>query len=101
MRGGPSSLSIKVILAALFLWVQGAALYDAAAHGEAPHDHYGVSCELTKAVATKVAPVPVCNTLPAPLARVEATTPFVQDFRPWSRPPGRAPPPRSPPAFNQ
>ncbi|MEM5515488.1 hypothetical protein WNY37_00910 [Henriciella sp. AS95] len=101
MRSATSSLSIKVILAALFIWVQGAALFDAAAHGEAPHDHYGVACELTKAVATKVAPVPVCNVLPAPPVSVVTATPFVQNFRSWSRPPGQAPPPRSPPTFHQ
>ncbi|MEQ9315206.1 MAG: hypothetical protein RLN72_05095 [Henriciella sp.] len=101
MRGTPSSFAIKAVLAALFLWVQGAALFDAAAHGEQQHEHYGITCDLTKAVATKVAPLPACDMLPAPPATVEITAPVILDFQPWSRPPGRAPPPRSPPAFHQ
>lgn len=101
MRGVPSSLAIKAVLAALFLWVQGAALFDAAAHGEQPHDHFGITCDLTKAVATKVAPLPVCPAISAPPATIETATSVIIEFQPWSRPPGRAPPPRSPPTFHQ
>lgn len=101
MRGLTSSLTVKVIFTALFLWVQGAALYDAAAHGEQPHDHYGVSCELTTAVHAEVAPLPLAPALPVPPRAILAAEQPTLDFRPWSQPPGRAPPPRSPPALHQ
>lgn len=102
MRMTPSSLAVKAFLAALFLWVQGIALYDAAAHGDAPHEHYGVSCELTVAVKADVAPLPLSPCLPEPVQRdVTRAEPLILDFRPWSRPPGRAPPPRSPPFLPQ
>lgn len=101
MRGLFPSLPVKILFTALFLWVQGAALYDAAAHGEQPHDHYGVSCELTLAVKADIAPLPQAPAAPKPLhERVRAEQPAL-DFRPWSRPPGHAPPPRSPPHLQQ
>lgn len=101
MRGWTPSLKVKILIAALFLWVQGAALFDSAAHGEQPHKHYGVTCELTKAVASEVAPLPVAPALPAPPRDVVQAEQPALDFRPWSRPPGRAPPPRSPPLLDQ
>lgn len=88
-------------MAALFLWVQGAALFDAAAHGDEPHEHYGVSCELTLAVKGEIASLPLAPASPMPPIKVELAPPAVANFRPWSRPPGRAPPPRSPPALNR
>ena len=100
MRVWLSSLPMKMIAAALFLWVQGVGLYDAAAHGEQPHDHYGISCELT-AVAAEAVPLPLTPELPRPPREFTRAEPPVLDFRPWSRPPGRAPPPRSPPASTQ
>ena len=95
------SWASKALFIALFLWVQGASLYDAAAHGDAPHEHYGVSCDLAHVVAPQVAPLPVTPVLPAPPRAFALTETPTLDFRPWSRPPGRAPPPRGPPAFNQ
>ncbi len=100
MRSVPSSLTVKCLVVALFMWVQGAALFDAAAHGEQPHDHYGISCDL-HAVAAEVAPLPLTPELPGPPRAFTLTEQPSLDFRPWSRPPGRAPPPRSPPAFSQ
>ncbi|RIJ32016.1 hypothetical protein [Henriciella algicola] len=96
-----SSLALKALFVALFLWIQGAALYDAAAHGDAPHDHYGVSCDLEHVVAPQVAPLPTSPTLPSPPRTFTISEAPTLDFRPWSRPPGRGPPPRGPPAFNQ
>lgn len=101
MRGLSPSLSVKILFTALFLWVQGAALYDAAAHGEQPHEHYGVSCELSVAVTAEVAPLPTAPALPKPLRAIIVAEQPAIDFRPWSHPPGRAPPPRSPPALHQ
>ncbi|WP_084396246.1 hypothetical protein [Henriciella aquimarina] len=101
MRGLSPSLSVKFLLAALFLWVQGAAMFDAAAHGEQPHKHYGVSCELTKAVSAEVALLPAAPALPKPPRDFVRTEQPTLDFRPWSHPPGRAPPPRSPPHTDQ
>lgn len=101
MRGWSTSLTLKALFTALFLWVQGVSLYDAAAHQDAPHEHYGIACELTKAVSAEVAPLPTSPELPKPprdFARVEQPA---LDFRPWSHPPGRAPPPRSPPFLLQ
>lgn len=100
MRIVPSALSVKLLVVALFMWVQGAALLDAAAHGEQPHDHYGISCDL-QAVAAEVAPLPFSPELPKPPRVFALAEQPKLDFRPWSRPPGRAPPPRSPPAFPQ
>lgn len=91
----------KALLAALFLWVQGAALYDAAAHGDAPHQHYGVACDLGHAVAPQAVPVPTTPALPRPPLAFTVTQQPSLDFRRWSRPPGRAPPPRSPPSLNR
>ncbi|MGB3624872.1 MAG: hypothetical protein WA989_03530, partial [Henriciella sp.] len=65
MRGLSSSLALKFVAAALFFWVQSTALFDAAAHGGEPHEHYGISCELT-AFAAEVAPLPVTPDLPTP-----------------------------------
>lgn len=101
MRGLTSSLAVKAVFIVLFLWIQGVALYDAAAHGEQPHDHYGVSCELTTAVHAEVAPLPAAPPLPKPPRAILAGELPTLDFRPWSQPPGRAPPPRSPPALHQ
>ncbi|WP_139792392.1 hypothetical protein [Henriciella litoralis] len=95
-----SSIALKALIAALFLWVQGAALLDAAAHGEQPHEHYGISCDL-HAVTTEVAPIPVTPQLPLPFRTRIAISQPVLEFRPWSQPPGRAPPPRSPPILQQ
>ncbi|WP_143434536.1 hypothetical protein [Henriciella sp.] len=95
-----TSFMVKAAIAALFLWVQGAALFDAAAHGDQPHDHYGISCDL-KAVAHDVAPLPLSPDLPEPPRFFGTTEQPVSDYRAWSRPPGRAPPPRSPPVFLQ
>ena len=101
MRGLTSSYLVKTILAALFLWVQGAALYDAAAHGEQPHDHYGVSCELTTAVKADIAPLPAAPVAKAIVRAFIAAEQAPLDYRPWSHPPGRGPPPRSPPHLDQ
>ena len=101
MRGLSPSLSVKILFTALFLWVQGASLFDAAAHGDEPHEHYGVSCELTVAVKAKVATLPAAPALPKPPRVFILADRPVLEFRPWSQPPGRGPPPRGPPAFNQ
>ena len=94
-------MTVKVLFTALFLWVQGVSLYDAAAHEDAPHEHYGVACELSQAMAAEVAPLPEGPELPKPpRAFVLAEQPRL-NFRPWSHPPGRAPPPRSPPLLLQ
>ena len=101
MRGLSPSLTVKILFTALFLWVQGAALFDAAAHGDEPHEHYGVSCELTVAVKGEVAPLPLSPDLPKPPRVFVLAEQPALDFRPWSQPPGRAPPPRSPPHLHQ
>ena len=101
MRGLNSFPLVKALFVALFLWVQGASLYDAAAHGDTPHDHYGVSCELTTAVKADIAPLPIAPVLLCPARAVILAELTAIDYRSWSRPPGRAPPPRSPPALNQ
>ena len=101
MRGWSPSLAVKAALAAIFLLVQAGALYDAAAHGEQPHDHYGISCELTKAVGPEIAPLPVAPELPTPPRAAPLLEQPALDYQPWTRPPGRAPPPRSPPSFHQ
>lgn len=101
MRAHTPSLALKAFIVTLFLWVQGAALYDAAAHGDAPHEHYGVTCDIANVVTPQVAPLPATPGVPKPPRDFTRAEPVILDFRPWSHPPGRAPPPRSPPALNQ
>ena len=101
MTTARSSLVLKTLVVALLLWVQGAALHDAAAHGDEPHEHYGLTCDLEHVVAPQIVPLPTTPALPAPPREVVLTDAPALDYRPWSRPPGQAPPPRSPPTPNQ
>lgn len=95
----PSSRRIA-LLAALIVFVQALALGHAAAHADEPHDHYGVTCDLS-AVAHVQAVIPVVDPGPVrlpdavPLIAATGAAPV------WIRPPGRAPPPRSPPTLHQ
>ena len=41
-------------LAALFVFVQALALGHAAAHADQPHDHYGVTCDLTAVASIQI-----------------------------------------------
>ena len=80
--------------------MQALAVGHAAAHADQPHKHYGVTCDLkavaeAPAVLPKAEPVPQPAPAAEPLVIPDTQTPF------WSRPPGRAPPPRSPPFLQQ
>ncbi|RAN38120.1 hypothetical protein [Hyphomonas pacifica] len=88
-------------LAGLYIFVQALALGHSAAHADQPHKHYGVTCQL-KVVAQDQAILPTFDTLPPALPAPEiAQTSFYIEAPRWSRPPGRAPPPRSPPSLQQ
>ncbi|MBR9835620.1 MAG: hypothetical protein GYB42_10655 [Alphaproteobacteria bacterium] len=77
--------------------VQSLSLAHAAANGEAPHDHDGISCELSAVVSEQTAILPSAPVVPVALARTtDYATPLPRRLD-WAQPPGRAPPPRGPP----
>ena len=100
MRVRPSHTHRLAFLAALFVFVQALALGHAAAHADQPHDHYGVTCDLTAVASIQIVlpDVPVSPYIYA----IETKVTEPQFSQPtWTRPPGRAPPPRSPPSLQQ
>ncbi len=88
------------LFAALFVFVQALALGHAAAHLDEPHEHHGVTCDLS-AVTQVQAVVPVMETGSLPLPQAEKIVAATVTAPIWIRPPGRAPPPRSPPPLHQ
>ena len=87
-------------LAALFVFVQALALGHAAAHADEPHDHYGVTCDLTAVAHVQIVlPDIVASPFVFPVETAVTEPYFSQPL--WIRPPGRAPPPRSPPSPQQ
>jgi len=98
MMAGSSSYAIKLLLAAIFVWLQAHSLAHAAEHGDEHHEHDGVECELTVFISEDLAILPNPPVeLQAPLVHQQS----VEDaFLPWQRvwPPERGPPPRGPPS---
>ncbi|KCZ59308.1 MULTISPECIES: hypothetical protein [Hyphomonas] len=88
------------LLAALFVFVQAHALSHAAEHGDEPHDHYGAACELS-VIATDQILLPAAPSEPFVLPPAPGATEPCISAANWTRPPGRAPPPRSPPSLQQ
>ena len=88
------------LLAALFVLVQALGLGHTAAHADEPHEHHGIACELATVAHVQVVlpAVPPAPFVPAPAAQ-PAIAPVSSPL--WIRPPGRAPPPRSPPVSQQ
>lgn len=101
MTGLKSFFRLWVLLAALTVFTQTVSLAHAASNGDAPHEHNGIACDLGGLVTPDVVIEPPVN------------VPILLDFKPvkaaistrqviaWTWPPGRAPPPRSPPAITQ
>ena len=96
MQVARTLLVLKTLLAATLLWVQAAGLADAATHGDQPHKHSGITCDMhTLAQAPVVLPELL---IPPYIHDTDVYTHFILVTAPaWLRPPGRAPPPRSPP----
>lgn len=88
------------LLAALIVFVQALALGHAAAHAEEAHDHYGIACDLS-VVSHVQAVVPAPDPGPTLLPETEPLISATVSEPVWTRPPGRAPPPRSPPALHR
>lgn len=90
---------ILIAFALFFAAAQGASAVHASVHGDEPHEHNGISCDigLTAPDVTPDLPEPV------EIATVTDEPKLVfaivaNSFIIWETPPGRAPPPRSPPA---
>tara|TARA_R100001086_G_C11640492_1_gene204397 strand:+ start:181 stop:459 length:279 start_codon:yes stop_codon:yes gene_type:complete len=89
------------LLAALFVFVQALAFCHSSAHADEPHDHFGIACELTT-VSSKspfiLPELPATGEISVTAGEPQklVATPVL-----WTRPPGRAPPPRSPPSIQQ
>ncbi len=100
MLGLKSVFRLWLLLGALTVFVQTASLAHAVSNGGAPHEHNGVTCELgllavQDAVVEPPVAVPVRLFL-QPIRRIVSVRRIVA----WTWPPGRAPPPRSPPTLN-
>ena len=91
--------TFTVLIAVMFLFVQGVSQAHAAEHGGEDHTHEGIACEMALVAAEEIIvtpPVPV----PAPFKAVSKSKwaiVFDKD-RPRSFD-GRAPPPRGPPTL--
>lgn len=100
MRRFPLPRWLPAILAAMLVMMQATSLAHAAEHGDEPHEHAGIVCTLDALAAQNCAVLPSPPALaPLPDFSAEAAQPVPLLQRAWSRPPGRAPPPRGPPAF--
>lgn len=80
--------------------MQSASIAHAAQYGEGSHEHNGMVCAVDAIAADQDVIVPVPATVLAPLAIIAPAynTPFVSVS--YITPPGRAPPPRSPPVLS-
>lgn len=97
MTGARLSLTMKIALAAMFMCVQATGLSHAASYGDHPHEHGDIACSLDAVaededVFLPAPPAPDDIGVPSDAAPARITAPN-HSF--W--PPGRAPPPRSPP----
>ena len=68
-----SSLALKLVLVAIILWLQTMSFAHAALHGDEPHEHEGVPCEMVLLATEDMA------VLPVPAARFFAPT-GLQDY---------------------
>ena len=101
MLGLKSFFRVWVLLGALTFIVQAASLAHAASNGDAPHEHDGVTCELGLLVVQDAVIEPPIA-VPTRLHLLPVRKIFlVRRTIAWTWPPGRAPPPRSPPTLNQ
>lgn len=90
---------LAAFLVAALVFAQAASLAHAAEHGDEPHDHAGITCELNALSGQQLAllPKPPLHAFVIVLPEAAGPVPLIQ--RAWTRPPGRAPPPRGPPVF--
>lgn len=95
------SLRLCLILASLLVFVQAVSLGHAAEHGDHPHEHDGIECELQSLAAAEQAILPTAPE-PQPIQLEPALAPAsYTSTHDWAWPPERAPPPRGPPSINQ
>jgi len=90
---------ICVVFAAVFILFQSATLAHTTEHGDNSHEHDGMVC-VVDAIAADVEYVHPIVIFATPIiysSDTKVTTLLKPVF--YARPPGRAPPPRSPPTF--
>lgn len=97
MMAGSSSSAFKLLLAAIFVWLQAYSLAHASEHSDEHHEHDGVECELTVFISEDLAFLPdrPAEILAQLIAERSVQDAFVQ--LQWIWPPERGPPPRGPP----
>ena len=99
MSKAPIIKTFTVLIAMMFLFVQGVSQAHATEHGEHDHSHDGVECEITLLAVEQIITEP-----PVPIPSRTKTTsksnwsvPFYKSLtRTFD---GRAPPPRGPPTL--
>ena len=101
MRMNAPRFWLIACLFALSIWAQGWGAAHAAVHGDEPHEHDGIVCDVgTLAVEEQaVLPAPPAAHILYALPQMAGAAPIEQPL--WLAPKGRAPPPRGPPAFKQ
>ena len=98
MMAGRLFFALKLLLAAAIVWLQAYSLAHAAEHGDEPHEHEGVECELTVFATEDMVPLPaggkdsLSSPVPDDILREFGTL----TQRGW--PPERGPQARGPPA---
>ena len=88
------------VLIVLFVSLQTVAISHASQHGDMPHSHDGLVCDV-EAIADNVEIIEPALIVDGPAVYVIAESfdaPIIEVS--YQRPPGRAPPPRSPPALS-
>lgn len=98
---GRYSSAFKLMLAAVFVWIQAYSLAHAAEHGHEPHDHDGVECELTVFASEDIAILPAPPEIKHFFSLWErfASLSYANDS--WQWPLQRGPPARGPPSTKQ
>lgn len=88
----------RVVVAAAFLWVQVAGIAHAAEHGDHPHEHDGVECQIIVIAADDAVILPAPPELSFKRLHGDVASVVSIAESAWAWPPERGPPPRSPPA---
>lgn len=85
------------LFALLIVSLQSSAISHAAQYDDAPHEHDGVVCVVDAITSDTQVVLPAPLILSAPAEQPDAVFETVFNTAAYVTPPGRAPPPRSPP----